>query len=60
MSDAITRSLERVEELRSSVLQSVEQTRGFYSAANSVRIADATASIYDRVIRILREEQRRP
>lgn len=59
MSDAINRSLQRVEDLRRNILQSVEHVRGFNSSAKSVEIADSIARTYDEVIRILREERTR-
>ena len=59
-SDAINRSLQRVEALRSAVLQSVENVRGFHNESYRVEIADSIARTYDEVIRILREERTKP
>ena len=58
MTDAITRSLRRIESRRAEVLRRVENVRGFHDATGRVNLADRIASEYDEVIRILREEQR--
>jgi len=60
MSDAITRSIERIESLRAQVLRNVERDRGYPSEGVRVRIADFIASAYDDAIRILREERTKP
>ena len=60
MSDAITRSIEKIEALRAQVLRNVECARGYPSEDVRVRIADFIASAYDDAIRILRVERRKP
>lgn len=55
--DAIGRSLRRIEALRNACLQSVERVRGFHGEADRVRIADLIANTYGDVIRVLREER---
>lgn len=58
MNDAVGRALQRLQDRRNAILQSVERDRGFYSEELRVRACDRIVKAYDDAIAILREEGR--